>query len=227
MTNLRTMVGAAAVALGALNAHAALAWTVEAQYHFDEPNGSTVAADATGHGHNGADTGDVVEGAPGYLGTAYRFNATGSNGQVKVTNVASLKPGSQKIRLGVRFKGGFVPVQPIDEDVVKYGSSTDPNHSSVKMEIIWTGQALCGFSDSSGVHYDLTAGPVLTDAVFHLIQCYKYADHTELWTDGVLRGTHTISIGSITPTRDMFIGSAGSSNDPTKGTIDEVGYSFE
>lgn len=201
---------------------AANPWKLEAQYHFDEPPGTTVAIDASGHGHTGTVT-NVKVGVAGFAGTAYRFNGTTST--VKVLNVPRLKASTRNIRISLRFKGTSRPAAPIDYDLIKYGSSTDPGTSSVKMEVVESGQVDCGFSGSAG-HYDLKVGPVVTDGAWHLIQCYKYTNRVETWIDGTKVGSKSIVIGAINPIRDFFIGSAGN-GDFTKATLDEVTYAFQ
>lgn len=201
---------------------AANPWKLEAQYHFDERPGTTVSTDATGHGHAGTVT-NVTAGVAGFAGTAYRFNGTSST--VKALNVPSLKPGTKNVRISVRFKGTSRPTAPIDYDLIKYGSSVDPGTSSVKMEVIESGQVDCGFSGSTG-HHDLKAGPVVTDGAWHLIQCYKYTNRVETWIDGIKVGSKLIVIGNINPIRDFFIGSAGN-GDFTKATLDEVTLAYQ
>jgi hypothetical protein len=220
---------AAACILVASNAFAA--FVNQAGYHMDEPSGSSIAHDFTGHSHNGALV-NVVTGVAGKSGMAFKFN--GTNAYMRVPNSTSLKPGSRSINVSFYLKtSGCTKIAPLDCDIVKYGASGDPSPTgvglAVKVELEHDGSMVCGFSGTN-THYDMHVGGLnVANDAWHKIVCKKTSSAVILVVDGVQRGSHAVSVGSINPVRDLFVGSDGTSGvrDWYNGLLDEVVFAYQ
>ena len=226
---LALLTGASLGLAGVPTLHAA-----EALYDFNETSGR-IAKDASGNGHHGRPY-NVVRGKAGYTGQlgdyAYHFN--GSSAVVRVPNAASLRPGERDVDAVLHIKtSGCRQIAPSDCDLIKYGASSDPSPAGlghvVKMELLPDGTIDCGFSGTKG-HYDLKGGPKVATNSWQEIVCRKTGTQIMLLVDGIVRNSHSVTVGDINPVRDLFIGASGRDGnaDWSYGTLDKVAliYTF-
>lgn len=187
-----------------------------ALWHMNESSGPMV--DSSGSGNNGTLT-NVTRVSGSFDGSkAYSFN--GSSSKVTVPNDASLNPNSQNVTITVHVRFSQVPsASVIDYDLVRKQSGV----GTYKVEILRTGKAFCKFRGTSS-NVAVTAGPNLADNSWHTIVCKKTSSNVTLTVDGssfVKNG----SVGSITNTKAVFLGSKGGA-DWYKGIMDEVSIVF-
>jgi hypothetical protein len=202
---------AAAVALALAAASPASAAPV-AQWHMDETSG-TVMRDAVGT--NNGTLHNVLVGQSGFLGTAYGFRGSSYKSYVSVPNAPALAPGTSRLTLTIHLRTTKVPSNP-DWDMMRKGLSS----IAWKVEFQPTGQATCAFRGSKA-YAELTAGPALNDDAWHTVVCVKESSYISLTVDG---STYTINktVGSITNSEQLTIGSRSSSSEFFKGTLDEA-----
>ena len=187
-----------------------------ALWRMNESSGPMV--DSSGSGNNGTLT-NVTRVSGSFDGSkAYSFN--GSSSKVTVPNDASLNPNSQNVTITVHVKFSQVPsASVIDYDLVRKQSGA----GTYKVEILRTGKAFCKFRGTSR-NVAITAGPNLADNSWHTIVCKKTSSSVTITVDGssfVKNG----SVGSITNTKAVFLGSKGGA-DWYKGIMDEVSIVF-
>jgi concanavalin A-like lectin/glucanase superfamily protein len=211
---LTTMLSAIVVAI-LLPVASASAATV-ALWHMNESSGPML--DSSGSGNNGTLT-NVTRVNGSFDGSnAYSFN--GSSSKVTVPNDASLNPGAQNVTITVHVKFGQVPsASVVDYDLVRKQSSA----GTYKVEILRTGKAFCKFRGTSK-NVAITAGPNLADNSWHTIVCKKTSSNVTLTVDGS-SFAKSGSVGSITNTKAVFLGSKGGA-DWYKGIMDEVSIVF-
>jgi concanavalin A-like lectin/glucanase superfamily protein len=186
-----------------------------ALWHMDETSG-TVMRDSVG-GHNGRLSG-VALGAPGFAGTAYRFNGSAF---VSVPSAAALNPGSKNITITIRMNTTSVPATP-DWDLIRKGLFTSAG-GEYKIEYQPSGKATCGFVGSTGTTRELTAGPALNDGRWHTVQCTKTASSIVLVVDGQ-PFTMAGAVGSISNSAAMAVG-ARPDSEFFQGLLDEASVS--
>jgi hypothetical protein len=181
----------------------------------DETAG-TVMRDTIGR-HNGTLSG-VALGAPGFAGTAYRFNGSAV---VSVPSARALNPGNANITITIRLNTTSVPAIP-DWDLIRKGLFTSAG-GEYKVEYQPSGQATCGFVGSTGITRELTAGPALNDGRWHTVQCTKTASSIVLVVDGQ-PFTMAGAVGSISNSAAMAVG-ARPGSEFFQGLLDEASVS--
>jgi hypothetical protein len=189
---------------------AAWAGTV-ARWHMDETSG-TIMHDSAG-GHDGA-IHNVLLGTPGFIHTAYQF---AGNSWATVPSAAALNPGTAKFTMIAHVKLTRRPTSG-DYDIIKKGSYSAPG-GEYKMEILQSGQALCGFQGSLR-YAEISGGPNLATGQWYTITCTKTDTTVSLSVAGKTL-TNARAVGSISNTSAVGIGAAPGS-DFYRGILDEV-----
>ena len=202
-----------------LTATVARGSTTAAQWNMDEPTGTTMN-DSSGNNNNGT-TYNVTMGLAGFtVGTgAYGFN--GSSSQVIVPNSASLNPGSSNFAIIIHVKMTVRPgTGDFDYDVVRKGNSYKieifPHNGVAQAQCVFKG-VLTGTVMKANLH----AGPDLVDGNWHTITCQKTASTLVLVVDG---GTYTksVTLGSISNGKSLYLGSKPDNTDFFNGVLDDV-----
>ena len=186
-----------------------------ALWHMDETSGSVM------HDANGSHSGSlhsVQLGQSGYEGTAYGFTGSSS---VSVASASDLNAGSRDITVTIHLKATSVPKKP-DWDLIRKGKA-DTSGGEWKMEYQPSGQASCGFKGKTSA--SLTKGPALNNGKWHTVQCVKTSSSIKLIVDGQTY-SKSVSIGSISNTAPILIGTHGSS-EFFKGALDEASIEID
>ena len=187
---------------------------IVAQWHMDEPSGSTMV-DSAGS-HDGV-LHSVQLGVSGFSGTAYGFNGTSS--YVDVASAPDLNPGSADITFTIDLQtSGTPPAAPGDWDLFRKGLYTTGG-AEYKMELQQNGQVSCGFQGTGG-YAELAAGPAVNDGQWHTVSCVKTSTAIQVVVDGQAF-SKAANVGSISNTTDVIIGSRPGS-DWYKGQLDEA-----
>jgi hypothetical protein len=210
----------------------ALAQTTVGLWRFEELTGPAV--DSSGNGNNGTVNGGVIRGVPGYFGKAYQF--PGQAASVSVPDSPSLRPGTRDFSFTVHLKTTVAPSAQVDDyDLIRKGLAGDAG-GDFKMEVLrrsrvvsgvttYYGQTSChwtGVLNGSKVQRTITNGPSVTDGKWHTLTCTRTGSTFSLTVDGQVWKA-TTSLGSITPTRPLFIGAKDAAgNDQTTGTLDGI-----
>lgn len=209
----------AALVMGVLGAGAAAAGTTVGYWHMDERAGATTMVDATAYGNHGA-LRNVLTGQTGAAGYSYYFQP---NSIATVPNSASLNPGSRDFTLTENIRTN---ARVTNWNVTQKGYSVSPG-GQYKIEIRHrgggaAGQVACVFRGSVG-KVVLVNGPDVTDDRWHHIVCAKHATSVALQVDfgTIYRAYRTV--GSISNTEPLTIGSKAPGDDQYIGRIDEVG----
>ena len=206
----RWLVGCVAVAGSAFGAPAA--WGATVVWHMDETSG-TVMKDAKG-GHVGT-LHNVLLGQPGLAGTAFGFPGSSF---VDIPAAPDLKPGTAPVTVTISLNTTRVPLKP-DWDLVRKGVAGTPG-GWFKVEYQPSAQAPCAVKGSLGT-VELTAGPKLNDGQWHTVRCIKTASAVRLVVDGS-PFVRNVTIGAITNTAKVFIGSHGGTSEFFRGSLDEA-----
>ena len=192
---------------------------VRGQWHFDETSGS-VAYDSSEYGNNGAVI-DATLGVPGYVGTAYEFDGTGS--RVEVPASSSLNPGTSNFDVTAWVNFTDAPGSGETYDIYRKGVAATPG-GEFKLEIISGGRAKCTAKDSDRLR-GVIAGPSvsLADGAWHLVGCRRTDSSWSVIVDDTVTST-TVPFGSISNDRPVSIGSKYGEEDFVPGRIDEVQF---
>jgi len=223
------VVGAASVLVGlASTAPASAAAGVAALWHLDEAPGSTTMVDASGGGHDGMISPDVVVGVPGFIGSAYEF--TGTDPIVRVADPSgSLNPGTAPLTISVYLK---VPTTlgNGDYNVLEKGQATAAG-GAYKLEIVGKststrfGYPDCAFN-SPGVKQRVYGPQAINDGAWHLVQCHLTADKVYVSVDSVSGKVLSRKVGSIANTVDLTLGGKPNNTHFFNGVADEVSISI-
>jgi len=180
----------------------------------DETSG-TIAFDATGNGHTGANT-NIAFVSPGFDGTggAYAFNGSS---RVVIPDSPSLNPGSQDVTLTAHVKTSTLPGSVGDYDLIR----KKKNAQIYKMEILGTGTGYCQFKGTVA-NAAVKGGPSVVDGLWHTIVCRKTSTQVTLTIDGVLVKTKVLATGSIVPPIALYLGQKPDGGDAYTGLMDEV-----
>jgi hypothetical protein len=218
------VVAALAVAAVAVTAPASASPSVEALWHLDEPVGSTTMVDASGHGHDGTISTDVVLGVPGSAATAYEF--TGANPLVRVPDpTGALNPRSAPLTMSAYLK---VPATLVagDYNVLQKGQATATG-GAYKLEIVGQlrsarfGYPACAFNSPSGKQR--VYGPrAINDGAWHLVECHLTADKVYATVDSVDGTALKRTVGSIANDVDLTLGGKPNNTHYFDGVADEV-----
>jgi hypothetical protein len=189
--------------------------TLAAQWHMNEPKGSTVMVDSSGNNNNGT-LHNVTAGVPGKVGTAYRFGGSAVKSYVEVPNALSLNPGAAKINISIWFNTTSLPTSG-DYDLVRKGEFPGQEY---KVELLQGGIINCEFLGASG-HVVLHGGSGLANGAWHHINCIAGPTGEKLQLGGAVVASSTKVVGSISNTAPVEIG-AHPGSDWYKGKLDEV-----
>lgn len=178
-----------------------------------------IARDSSGHGNNGINQGDPIMGLPGHEGAAYSFARFGS--WVDVPSRNDLNPGRRPFTLSAWANFGATPRGHRDYDLVRKGLANAPS-GEYKLEVVHGGLVRCTVWDRKGKRARITDWdhPV-TDGDWHLIGCARTRHSWKVLVDGSSKSLRT-SLGAITNTGPLAIGSKYGADDPTSGRLDDV-----
>jgi hypothetical protein len=198
-------------------------------YHFDNVPGENYTAggtvlDSSGQGNNGlllATPGVPTWLASGQVGGAFDFTGNGATvGQsILVPHNASLNPGSGDfaIALWVRTDHEY------DGDILRKGS-TGTGSTWYKLEhspAPWNDRISLNFN-TTGTDATINSKLAYNDSLWHFVVAQRVGNQAQLWIDGVLDGTASVS-GSISNTANLAIGSKDTLDDDfLNSALDEV-----
>jgi hypothetical protein len=189
--------------------------TLAAQWHMDEPAGSTTMVDSTAN-HNNGTLHNVTAGVPGKVNTAYSFGGSAVKSYVEVPDSPSLNPTSGKINISVWFNTKSLPTSG-DYDLVRKG---DYPGQEYKVELLQGGIINCEFLGVGG-HVVLHGGSGLANGAWHHINCIATSTGAKLELGGKVVASSATVVGSISNTVPVEIG-AHPGSDWYKGKLDEV-----
>jgi hypothetical protein len=179
--------------------------------------------DVSGAGNDGylSDTPGVPVWVAGMYGGAFDFTGDGStSGQsILVLHDDSLNPGSGDFAIAV----WILTRDDYDGDILRKGSSTTAS-TNYKLEHAPGGDtdtiALNFTTDGTGA--TVTSAAAYNDEQWHFVVAQRNGSQAELWIDGVLAGTASVT-GSISNTANLAVGSKDTQNDDfLNSTLDEV-----
>jgi len=208
-----------AVTLMVVFAGTAEAATTAAIYHMTDP---TRLVDSSANANNGTTT--AITSVPGKSGKGYHFN--GSSSVAIAPDSPSLNPGTANLRLTASVRFTTPPTAVGDYDLIRKGQAGTPG-GEYKMEIFPPSSdtslstAYCLFQDATGAKASVRDTKDLDDGAWHTISCVKTATQVKVIVDGV---PHSVAarLGSISNTKDLFIGSQSGGGDWYNGDMDEV-----
>lgn len=179
--------------------------------------------DVSGAGNDGylsIDPG-IPQWVAGKYGGAFDFTGNGStSGQsILVANSDSLNPGSGHFAIAV----WILTRDDYDGDILRKGS-TGTASTNYKLE-----HAPGGDTDTIALNFkttettaSITSTQVYNDYQWHFVVAQRKGNQAELWIDGVLDGTASVT-GSISNTANLAVGSKDTQNDDfLNSTLDEV-----
>ncbi|MDQ3660566.1 MAG: hypothetical protein M3454_05810 [Actinomycetota bacterium] len=198
--------------------------TAVAQYHMDEPPGSSTMVDSSGNGNDG-NISNVTLGVPGHSGTAYEFNDVSS--QVVVPSSGSLNPGNDDLTLSAWVKPTALP--PSDSDDLLRKGTAGTVGGEYKMEILSTGKLNCVMQGvtASGAKATVTARgasgqPSLVNGSWHRVQCVKTSTSITALVDSYSKTTNFSNNISISNGKALHVGHKALGADVYNGVMDEV-----
>ena len=201
------------LALSLIQTPASATPTVVGLWHMDEILGTT-ATDASGNGHDGVNT-NIAFVAPGFDGTGGAYSFNGSS-RVFILDSPGLNPGAQDITLTAHVMTSTLPGSVGDYDLIRKAKD-----QTYKMEIAGTGTGFCKFKGTSGGS-SVKGGPNVVDGLWHTIVCTKTSTQISLTVDGITVATKTVTLGSISPPIDLYLGRKPDGTDAYTGLMDEV-----
>lgn len=191
-----------------------------ATWLLDETAG-TVVVDSSGNGNHGALRGGVTVGHTGHQGTAYSFQADGS--WIEVPSSATLNPGVSNFTFSAWMNLTIAPGKGVTYDIIRKGLAATPG-GEYKLEIITGGRARCTAKDSARSTAGITGPKVnLADGRWHQVGCARVGSSWQVIIDGKVR-SRTVTLGSVSNTKSLSIGSKYGKEDGTPGLVDEVHF---
>jgi len=190
----------------------------------DYVNGSEVI-DVSGSGNNGllSDTPGIPQWVVGMYGGAFDFTGNGStSGQsILVANSDSLNPYESDFAIAV----WILTRDDVDGDILRKGSTntTDPD-AWYKLEHSPSpsNNKLSLNFNTDGTDATVTSAAAYNDYQWHFVVAQRKGNQAELWIDGVLDGTASVT-GSISNTANLAVGSKDTQNDDfLNSSLDEV-----
>lgn len=193
-----------------------------AMWELDETTG-TQAGDSSGNGNHGTLRGAVTVGLTGHQGTAYSFRADGS--WVEVPSSVTLNPGADDFGFSAWVNLTRAPGKGVTYDIIRKGLAATPG-GEFKLEIISGGRARCTAKDAARSTAGITGPKVnLADARWHHVGCARVGSSWQVIIDGKIR-SKAVTLGSISNTKALSIGSKYGNEDGTPGLVDEVRLSI-
>ena len=190
----------------------------------DYVNGSAVI-DVSGSGNNGilSATPGIPQWVAGRYGGAFDFTGDGgTSGQsILVLHNDSLNPASSDFAIAV----WILTRDDVDGDILRKGSTntTDPD-AWYKLEHSPSpsNNRLSLNFNTDGTDATVTSAAAYNDYQWHFVVAQRKGNQAELWIDGLLAGTATVT-GSISNTANLAVGSKDTQNDDfLNSTVDEV-----
>jgi hypothetical protein len=210
---LRAAALAASVGLTVLLlAPAASAASIAADYPMDDSPGTTILHDTSGNHNDGRIQGSVTA-----TGSYFHF---GGSGWVNVPNSSSLNPGSADLLIHVEVRTSTRPgTGSTDFDLVRKGGS-----QQYKVELYGAsggGIALCALKGSQS-KATLKGRTNLVDGNWHTIECAKTSNRVTLTVDGNVEKSVNATLGSISVSKSLAIGSKYGRDDWTKADLRNI-----
>jgi concanavalin A-like lectin/glucanase superfamily protein len=201
-----------------------------ADWPMQETSGTTMN-DTSGHGNNGTLVGPVKVGQPGPAGDtgfpfAYSFPGSSAKSTVDVPFNQALVAGSANIDISFWLNTTHLPSSG-DYDLVRMGDYPFPEY---KVELVNANQIECTYHHASTGGF-AQGGSSLNDGQWHFVQCVKTATQVQVWIDGAEVASKNVTIGTVSPSQDVFIGAHGlpgtsSGFDWYQGELSDVEFSF-
>jgi concanavalin A-like lectin/glucanase superfamily protein len=214
-----------------LSTPAQAAGVTVAQWHMDEPSGSTML-DGSGNGNDGAIS-NVALSQPGDPGvpSVFGYGFNGTNSIVTVPDAGSLDPGSQAFSFTVHVNFTALPPTDGDYDLIRKGLASTKG-GDYKLEIYnrlaggrHVGRASCRYhgvrSDGSKSSVLIQNGKV-ADGNWHTITCVKLDQQINMIIDGTKYTKSVGTIGSISNSAPLTVGAKVGLEDQYDGLMDEV-----
>jgi hypothetical protein len=197
----------------------AATFTPIATWHMDETSGTTMRDSTSAAGTSNGTTHSVQLGVTGKVGKAFSFNGTSS--YVSVPS-SGLNPYSSPVKVTINLKTTRLPSSS-DWDLIRKGYYSTTG-GEIKVELMPSGRASCGFKGSSG-YAELEAGPSnLNNGAWHTVTCIKESSSIQLRVDGQSY-TKTAKVGSIANSQSVIIG-AYPGSEYFQGSLDEASISL-
>ena len=202
-----------------------------ANWPMQETAGTTMT-DISGNGNNGKLLGPVkvgvTPGPPGFT-SAYSFpgNSPASNkSTVDVPFNQTLVAGSANIDISFWLNTTHLPSSG-DYDLVRMGDYPFPEY---KVELVNANQIECTYHHASTGGF-AQGGSNLNNGQWHFVQCVKTATQVQVWIDGAEVASKNVTIGTVSPSQDVFIGAHGRPGtsggfDWYQGELSDVEFSF-
>lgn len=188
-------------------------------WHLDETTPGAQAIDSSGNGNHGTLHGDVVIGQTGRLGTAYSFETPGA--WVEVPSSTSLNPGKRNFAFSASVNFTVAPGPGVTYDIIRKGLSATSG-GEYKLEIVNGGRVKCETKDSARRRIVITGPNVsLADGTWHQVGCARVGSSWQVIIDGKVK-SKTVTLGSVSNTKTLAIGSKYGQDDGTPGLVDEV-----
>lgn len=178
-----------------------------------------VAADSSGHGHDGMIQGSPVVGVPGHRGTAYAFKHLGS--WIEVPSTTALSPWRSNFMFSAWVNLTTEPTGHQTFDVVRKGF-TDTGTGDYKVEILPRGRVKCTARDAARHEdYVLSGTGIVGTGRWHHVGCARTGPFLSVIVDR--RATSKrVALGSIGDEVPLSIGSKYGLEDVVRGRVDEV-----
>jgi hypothetical protein len=203
-----------------------------ANWPMQETAGTTMT-DVSGNGNNGTLFGPVKVGVtPGPPGFTYAYSFPGSSpasnkSTVDVPFNQALVAGSANIDISFWLNTTHLPTSG-DYDLVRMGDYPFPEY---KIELVPANQIECTFHHAATGGF-AQGGANLNNGQWHFVQCVKTATQVQVWIDGTEVASKNVTIGTVSPSQDVFIGAHGrpgtsGGSDWYNGELSDVEFSFD
>jgi hypothetical protein len=183
---------------------------VLAVWDLDEPVGSTVLKDSSGHGHHGRIGANVVVGVGDPVGIVHRFpGSSAPGGGHVVPNHPALEPGRGDYGVSLHFR-----TRRSSFNVVQKGQS-GASGGMVKLEVEH-GRFRCLFRGSGGSS-GLASPFRIDDGQWHTVRCQRHRGEVVLAVDHVVVARRPDRSGTIANGWEVAIGAKSRCNGVTVG----------
>jgi Concanavalin A-like lectin/glucanases superfamily len=169
---------------------------------------------------------NIQAGVPGFSGTAYRFNGTS---RVTVNDNSSLDPGTSDFTITLHVNFTAMPDASVggDFDLIRKGlGSTSGGYWKVEIYPNSSHTKALGLCQMKGTSHAIKikgAPSSLNDGNWHTITCAKTSSDVTLTVDGT-NYRRTVTIGSISNSAVLTLGSKSSGDDWYSGDMDAVTF---
>lgn len=191
--------------------------SVSARWEMDEPSGTTVMRDSSGHGGVGRVGSDVRSGVVRNGVTGYRFPTVSPDAPpvrpghtVVVPDAPVLDPRGRTFTVEIRLRPAGR-----DGNVLQKGQARTAG-GFWKIELN-AGEPTCLFRGPDGTTNAVRARGRDITGGWHTIRCVSGPKSVELWVDGVRAGRNTGRTGSIDNDHTLSVGGKQNCNQVTVG----------